>query len=212
MSAMNDWCDQSQPKPLCYDGRGLPCQKCGGIGYTLTYDHSHPDAIETLGDKSLLPCPNYKSVYIKPPRQDWDFIWMNLAEAIATRSTCNIPHRSIGCVITRWDNTKVLALGYNGSAKGDDNSCEYTGSDDVKVGSSRCTCVHAEMNALTKLDSGLFGKKRMYVTLSPCRLCYKLIVNANISELVYKTEHYVDVLHELERLGVETRKYEGGNN
>ena len=141
MSAMNDWCDQSKPKYLCVDDRGLPCQSCGGQGFMKTYDHSHPDAISAGDTLSIIPCQNYKKVWIKPPKQEWDDIWMDLAVAIGSRSTCNVPDRNIGCVITSWDNTKVLALGYNGSAKGDDNSCEYTGSDEVKVGSSRCTCV-----------------------------------------------------------------------
>lgn len=149
---------------------------------------------------------------VKPPKKLWDDIWMDLAVAIATRSTCNIPNRNIGCVIVSDDNTKVLAMGYNGSARGDSNSCEYTGSNEVKVGSSRCTCVHAEMNALTKLDTSNPCWKKMYLTLSPCRLCYKLIVNANINEVIYKTEHYSDVLEELERLGVRTREYEDSRN
>lgn len=210
---MNEWCNQLKPEYVCVDGRGLPCQNCGGRGYILTYDHTLPGAVPIPNNsKSIIKCPNYDDVWIKPEKQEWDDIWMDLAIAISSRSTCNIPHRNIGCVITSWDNTKVLAMGYNGSAKGDDNFCEYTGSNEVKVGSSRCTCVHAEMNAMTKLDTSNPVAKRMYVTLSPCRLCYKLIVNAGIDQLIYKTEHYSDVLNELERLGVETRKYEDRRN
>jgi dCMP deaminase len=191
-----------------------PCKNCAGRGYILSYDPN----LGWSDDKtwayvpetghSVRQCPCQENVWVKPPKQEWDDIWMNLAIAISSRSTCNIPDRNIGCVITSWDNTKVLAMGYNGSAKGDDNSCEYDGRDDVKVGSSRCTCVHAEMNAMTKLDTSNPVAKRLYVTLSPCRLCYKLIVNAGIDELIYKTEHYVDVLRELERLGTKTRQYE----
>jgi len=119
----------------------------------------------------------------------WDEIWMNLAKDIASRSTCLVPNRSVGCVIVTEDNTSVLAHGYNGSAKGDDNSCEYNPRHGNGIGNSRCTCVHAEMNAVTKLDFTDPRKKKMYLTLSPCDLCYKLIVNAGIDEVIYDDEY-----------------------
>lgn len=138
-------------------------------------------------------------------RVSWDRIWMDLALAIASRSTCRVPNRQVGCVIVSQDNTKVLAHGYNGSAKGDDNGCEYDG-DTAKIGFSRCTCVHAEMNALTKLDYSDPCYKKMYLTWSPCHLCYKLIVNANINELIYMKEYHSETITELGRLGVKVRK------
>ncbi len=140
-------------------------------------------------------------------RISWDKIWMDLAFNIAKRSTCNVPNRNVGCVIVSGDNTKVLALGYNGGAKGDDNSCEYDG-DTIKVGSSRCTCVHAEMNAMTKLDTSSPCYKKMYLTLSPCNLCWKLIVNAEIDELIYFEEHRPQNIGNLILRGVKVRKYD----
>jgi dCMP deaminase len=139
---------------------------------------------------------------------------MMLAINIGERSTCNVPHRQVGCVIVSEDNTKVLSLGYNGGAKGDDNSCEYdtfgTG-DAVKIGTSRCTCVHAEMNALTKLDTSNPCYKKMYLTLSPCNLCYKLVVNAGINEVIYYEETRPDNLDRLRELGVKVRVFDENN-
>jgi len=140
-------------------------------------------------------------------RISWDTIWMLLARTIGSRSTCNVPDRNVGCVIVSGDNTKVLALGYNGSAKGDDNSCEYDG-DTTKVGSSRCTCVHAEMNALTKLDTSSVLYKKMYLTLAPCNLCWKLIVNAGINEVIYYETHRPENIEKLKKAGVKVRQYE----
>lgn len=136
---------------------------------------------------------------------------MDLAVSIAARSTCKVPNRNVGCVVVSEDNTKVLSLGYNGSAKGDKNECEYNG-DDIKVGGSRCTCVHAEMNSLAKLDTSTPYIKKMYITLSPCSLCYKLIVNAGIDELIFITEYNrsmeaESILDRLELLGVIVRRY-----
>ena len=141
------------------------------------------------------------------PRPTWDTIWMGLARNVGMRSTCMVPNRQVGCVIVSDDNTKVLAIGYNGSAKGDDNCCEYTG-DEKKMGDSRCTCVHAEQNALVKLDTSNPCKKRMYITLSPCSLCYKLIVNAGITEVIYDDEYSVIQLQKLVELGVKVKQYE----
>lgn len=143
------------------------------------------------------------------PRPKWDLIWMNLASNIAKRSTCIVPDRSVGCVIVSEDNSQVLALGYNGSAKGDDNSCEYNPRHGNGIGNSRCTCIHAEMNALVKLDSTNPCKKKMYLTLSPCNLCYKLIINAGISEVVYLNEYKSGYgLDKLKQIGIKIRKYE----
>ncbi len=86
---------------------------------------------------------------------------MRLAVDIAGRSTCKVPDRKIGCVIVSGDNTKVFSLGYNGGAKGDNNHCEYGGSDAYKFAKNRCTCAHAEMNAIAKLDTSTKDYKKM---------------------------------------------------
>lgn len=169
------------------------------------------------GEKYNCPYCNPKTIRV-PLRRSWDSIWMNLANSISRRSTCLTPNRQVGCVIVSEDNTQVLSLGYNGSAKGDDNSCEYKPSEfsdgfrpgemNVKIGTSRCTCVHAEMNALTKLDTSNPCKKKMYLTLSPCPLCSKLIVNAGINEVIYADLYGIgEILKELEKLGVKVRHY-----
>ena len=137
----------------------------------------------------------------------WDDIWMRFAVDISNRSTCKTPDRKVGCVIVSMDNTHQLSMGYNGSASGDDNSCEYNG-DVKKMGNSRCTCVHAEMNALAKLDSTNPCKKKMYLTWAPCDLCYKLIVNAGINELIYMKEYKPELMERLRNLGVKVRRYE----
>lgn len=114
---------------------------------------------------------------------------MCLAMAISKRSTCNVPNRSVGCIIVSSDNSRCLSLGYNGGAAGSSKECEYDGTLATKIGSSRCNCVHAEMNALAKLNSNDSSKKICYLTLSPCPLCARLLVNANISEVIFKQRY-----------------------
>ena len=134
---------------------------------------------------------------------------MDFAKSIAGRSTCNVPNRNIGCVIVSGDNTKVLALGYNGGAKGDDNVCEYDPENpDGLIDGHTCGCIHAEMNALTKLDTSSVLYKKMYLTLAPCNLCWKLIVNAGINEVIFYEAHRPENLKKLMDRGVKVRPYD----
>jgi dCMP deaminase len=144
-------------------------------------------------------------------RPKWDKIWIDLAIAIGKRSTCELPDRQVGCVIVSEDNSRVLALGYNGGAKGDNNLCDHQSS---VGGLSRCSCVHAEMNALTKLNATDPIKKVMYLTLSPCLVCAKLLVNAGISELIYVDQYNkgsIEVFNILCNSGMDVLQYDMEN-
>ncbi len=132
-------------------------------------------------------------------RPSWDQIWMRFAESISQRS-CD-PRYQVGAVIVTDDNTQVLAVGYNGDQKGGSNSvesCEPGGSG----------FIHAEINALIKCDYNNPKRKIMYVTLSPCKMCSKSIVNAGISEVVYlesyRCKEGIELLLEC---GVRVRKF-----
>jgi len=144
-------------------------------------------------------------------RPKWDDIWMGLAAKLSERATCKVPNRAVGCVVVSADNQRVLSNGYNGGAAGDPTECKYT-NNETKIGSSRCTCVHAEMNALTKLDVTNPCRKKMYVTLSPCALCWQLIINAGIDELIYRDLYNQEYVDNLVRLGVTVRRYINGDN
>ena len=109
-------------------------------------------------------------------RPSWDQIWMNFAHNISLRSVDN--KYKVGSVIVTDDNTQVLSMGYNGDHKGGPN-CR----DSMEVGASGL--IHAEINALIKCDFNNPKEKKMYVTLSPCEVCAKAIVNAGIKEVIY---------------------------
>ena len=68
--------------------------------------------------------------------------------------------------------------------------------------------LHAEINALLKLDYNNPKRKKMYLTLSPCQMCAKAIVNAGIDEVIYCQE-YRDLagVQILENSGVVTRTF-----
>ena len=104
-------------------------------------------------------------------RPDWDEIWMKVAETIALRS--HHPEWKVGAVIVSSDNTQVLSLGYNGNASGMSNEPQS-----ILPGQSGL--LHAEINALLKLDYNNPKDKIMYITLMPCVYCSKAIINSGI--------------------------------
>lgn len=105
---------------------------------------------------------------------------MSIAKSIAERSYD--PRLKVGAIIVSDDNTRLLALGYNGNYRGGPHE-----PDSVDPGHSGF--IHAEVNALVKCDYNFNRKKIMYLTHSPCVQCSKLIVNANISEIIYGEEY-----------------------
>ena len=115
-------------------------------------------------------------------RPGWDEIWMKFAHSIAKRSYD--PRFQVGAVIVTEDNCQVLAVGYNGNYAGGPNEVESE-----TPGASGM--IHAEINALIKLDYNNPKRKKLYLTLSPCRMCAKAIVNSGIEEVIYK-EAYRD--------------------
>ena len=115
-------------------------------------------------------------------RPTWDATWMGICHSIAQRSPD--PSHKVGAIIITDDNTQMLALGYNGDHAGGSNVRE---SDEPGMSGF----LHAEINALIKCDFNTAKRKVMYVTLSPCRMCAKAIVNARIDEVVY-SEAYRD--------------------
>jgi dCMP deaminase len=124
---------------------------------------------------------------------------MEMARLISRRS-CD-PRHQVGAVVVTSDNTQVLSIGYNGNYKGGPNEVESTSPGESGF-------LHAELNSLLKMDYNNPKRKVMYVTLSPCRMCAKAIVNAGISEVVYGSE-YRDTsgLEILQAAGVTTRAY-----
>ena len=105
---------------------------------------------------------------------------MDFATMISKRSYD--PQFQVGCCIVTEDNCQVLAIGYNGNHKGGPNKRESE-----EPGGSGF--IHAEINALIKLDYNNPKKKKMYLTLSPCRACAKAIINGGINRVVYLEEY-----------------------
>ena len=132
-------------------------------------------------------------------RPSWDKVWMTMAETISQRS--HHPNFKVGSLIVTSDNTQVLSLGYNGNAAGMSNVPQ---SDEPGCSG----LLHAEINALLKLDYNNPKDKIMYLTLSPCKNCAMAIINSGIKKVVYK-ERYRDEtgIKMLESSNIEVTSY-----
>lgn len=90
----------------------------------------------------------------------------------------------------------IIADGYNGTPSGFENNCE----DDH--GETLWYVLHAEANAITKVarSNNSSTNATLYITLSPCRECSKLILQAGIRRVVYqiayKDDSGLDILHQ----------------
>lgn len=121
----------------------------------------------------------------------WDKRFMNIADEVATWSSCLKRH--VGCVITK--DRRIVATGYNGAPSGIPSCAERNECLREKCMSAEdlfnCWATHAEQNAL--LQAARLGISiqdgTLYTTTEPCSLCAKLIINSGIKRVVYKEEY-----------------------
>ncbi len=121
---------------------------------------------------------------------------MDIARLVASRSTCM--RRRVGAVMVKDKN--ILATGYNGTPTGIAH-CDTRGClrEKLKVPSGQrhelCLGLHAEQNAIiqaAKHGTNIAGAT-LYCTNAPCVICAKMLINAEIKEIVY-LEGYPDEL------------------
>ena len=141
----------------------------------------------------------------KNHRVSKDEYFMNLAHEVSKRSTCT--RRQIGAIIVS-DTGEIRSTGYNGNPRGlphcDDMGCIR---DQLKIPSGTrmetCTAVHAEQNALIQAGANSRGGT-MYSTIVPCPICARMIINAQISRVVYSGDYSdTEGLEILKRVGIE---------
>ena len=147
----------------------------------------------------------------KNKRPSLDEYFMKMAHLAATRSTCL--RRKVGAIIVK--DKRVLSTGYNGAPKGLPH-CEEVGclreNLDIPTGERHelCRGVHAEQNAI--IQAAVFGTSikdgKIYTTNRPCVVCTKLLINANISEIIYDDDYIDELAQEiLSQSKVKVRQY-----
>ena len=108
--------------------------------------------------------------------------YLSIAKEVSKASYCE--RSKVGAIIVKEDN--IISFGYNGTPSGFKNICEIDGQTKKDV-------LHAESNAITKCAKSFYSSNnsQMYLTLSPCFDCAKLIIQSGIKE-VYYIEQYRD--------------------
>ena len=126
----------------------------------------------------------YDSAYLKMARE-----WGKLSHS---------KRKQVGALIVK--DRMIISDGFNGTPTGFDNCCE----DENSV--TKWEVLHAEANAILKVAASTQSCKNatLYITLSPCKDCSKLIHQAGIKRVVYANA-YKDTsgLDFLEKAGVE---------
>ncbi len=146
-------------------------------------------------------------------RPSYDEYFMRIATIVASRSTCL--RRQVGAIIVK--NNHILSTGYNGAPKGLPH-CDETGclraQRNVKRGERHelCRGLHAEQNAI--IQAAVFGVSIaggvIYSTHYPCSVCAKMLINAELEELVYREGYPDDLAMELlKESNIKVRHMEG---
>ncbi len=134
---------------------------------------------------------------MKGKQEKYDKAYLKMALEWGELSYCK--RRKVGALIVK--DKMIISDGYNGTPTGFENFCE----DDE--GYTKWYVLHAEANAIAKVASSTQSTNgsTLYITLSPCKECSKLIFQSGIKRVVYNKK-YKDTsgLDFLEKAGVET--------
>ncbi|MBC7412828.1 MAG: dCMP deaminase family protein [Bacteroidia bacterium] len=147
-------------------------------------------------------------------KPSFDDIYMDLATSLALRSHC--VKAQVGAVLTK--DSRVISLGYNGPPAGTHN-CDEQWPIEGCPRDSKGSCslaLHAEQNAIlyaSKNNVEISGST-LYVTLSPCISCARVIFTTGIKRVIYlnsyadfkglKSDEGVDFLV---KFGVDVSRY-----
>jgi len=130
-----------------------------------------------------------------------DPTYMAICEEIAKLSYCN--RKKVGALLV--NNGNIISFGYNGTPYGFCNDCEDS------EGNTLDTVMHAESNAILKCaeQGRSTNGSTLYITMSPCMSCAKLIIQAKIKKVVYKELYRsASAIYLLEQSNIEIVKYE----
>jgi dCMP deaminase len=148
-------------------------------------------------------------------KPSFDDIYMDLAESLAKRAHC--VKAKVGAVLTK--ETRIVSLGYNGPPAGTHN-CDEVWPEEGCPRDSKGSCslaLHAEQNAIlyASKNNVTIDGCTLYVTLSPCISCARVIYTTGIKKVFY-LHSYADFkglpsdegVDFLKKFGVEVIRYQ----
>jgi dCMP deaminase len=151
-----------------------------------------------------------------PEKPSFDAIYMDLAVNLSKKSHCIKMH--VGAVLTK--DTRIISLGYNGPPSGTHN-CDEEWPEKGCVRDQKGGCslaLHAEENAILYASKNVVSLEgsTLYVTLSPCLPCARIIFTTGIKKVFYLDSYAEykgfaldDGVEFLRKFGVEVIQYQG---
>ncbi|MDT0690853.1 dCMP deaminase family protein [Salegentibacter sp. F188] len=117
----------------------------------------------------------------KTKQLKYDKAYLRIAREWGKLSHCN--RKQVGALIVK--DRMIISDGYNGTPSGFENPCED------EEGYTKWYVLHAEANAILKVASSTQSclGATLYITMSPCKECSKLIHQAGITRLVYNVDY-----------------------
>src|SRR5690606_2866756 len=117
----------------------------------------------------------------KKKQEKYDKAYLRMAQEWGKLSYCK--RKQVGAIIVK--DRMIISDGYNGTPSGFENICED------EEGFTKWYVLHAEANAILKVASSTQACKgaTLYITMSPCKECSKLIHQAGITRVVYKNQY-----------------------
>ena len=109
------------------------------------------------------------------------------------KNLSNSSTTKVGCIALRKDFSKIASFGYNGSYSGAEVN-EETGTEEDSLEPGESGFIHAEVNMIAKFQEYDPQNYIILLTLSPCKMCTKILVNAGFKH-VYWIQDYRDTEH-----------------
>ena len=144
----------------------------------------------------MLLLKEMEEIYNKNKQLRYDLAYLKMAKEWSKLSHCI--RKQVGALVVK--DRMIISDGYNGSPTGYDNCCED------EDGKTLWYVLHAEANALMKIAKSTNNANgaTLYITLSPCKECSKLILQAGIKRVVYCNDYKdKDGLNFLEASGID---------
>jgi dCMP deaminase len=120
----------------------------------------------------------FQNTMIEKKQAKYDKAYLRMASEWSKLSYCN--RKQVGAIIVR--DRMIISDGYNGTPSGFENCCED------EEGLTKWYVLHAEANAISKVANSTQScdQATLYITLSPCKECSKLIHQSGIKRVVYQ--------------------------
>lgn len=129
-------------------------------------------------------------------RIEKDNFYMEFAKHSATKS--KDPKTKVGSCLV--NDKRLLSIGYNGAPRGfPDYIIPKESNSEILLENKNSYMVHSELNAILNYGGSLqdLQGSTLYVTVSPCHECAKIIIQVGIKRVVYLEEYHRSKTNEM---------------